>query len=245
MLRRNSVRGWQRQRPACLRPNTPLQQTKPRYILSAFNYRVRGFAAERQVVSWPRHAEWSTRCGDDEPGVGRKREHHCVAAREVCAGIGLADNSPPRTISSPFGAYAPPLVSQLGFHLVGPLLIVLKTTPPNCAIPKNEVGPAAVRPPNGGHECRTTISNAKSPRRVSAQIQIDREHIAASRRAFENERPINISMNPHERRWLPNDCGPRICLPCDGYERPVTKRIGCHLDNHTQAQLRFRCIALS
>jgi hypothetical protein len=31
-------------------PNTPLQQTKPRNILSAFTNRVRGFAAERQVV---------------------------------------------------------------------------------------------------------------------------------------------------------------------------------------------------
>jgi hypothetical protein len=31
--------------------NKPLQQTKPRSILSAFKYRVRGFAAERQVVS--------------------------------------------------------------------------------------------------------------------------------------------------------------------------------------------------
>jgi hypothetical protein len=31
-----------------MRPNRPLQQTKPRRILSAFNHRVRGFAAERQ-----------------------------------------------------------------------------------------------------------------------------------------------------------------------------------------------------
>jgi hypothetical protein len=34
--------------------NTPLQQTKPRCILSALKYRVCGFAAERQAVM-PRH----------------------------------------------------------------------------------------------------------------------------------------------------------------------------------------------
>jgi hypothetical protein len=34
-------------------PNTPLQQTKPHCILWAFVHRVRGFAAERQVVRWP------------------------------------------------------------------------------------------------------------------------------------------------------------------------------------------------
>jgi hypothetical protein len=33
--------------------NRPLQQTKPRTILCAFTHRVRGFAAQRQVVSQP------------------------------------------------------------------------------------------------------------------------------------------------------------------------------------------------
>jgi hypothetical protein len=36
-----------------MRPNRPLQQTKPRSILSALNHHACGFAAERQVVSQP------------------------------------------------------------------------------------------------------------------------------------------------------------------------------------------------
>ena len=41
-----------------MRPNTPLQQTKPRDIMWAFNHRVRGFAAERQdVMPRPQHRE--------------------------------------------------------------------------------------------------------------------------------------------------------------------------------------------
>ena len=59
-----STRGFLRELsfPCGARSNTPLQQPKPRCIMSAFSHRVRGFAAERQVVS--QHHAGSLRSGD-------------------------------------------------------------------------------------------------------------------------------------------------------------------------------------
>jgi uncharacterized protein (DUF433 family) len=48
--------------------NTPLQPTKPRYILCALNHPARGSAAERQVVS--RATKFAVDCGEPYSGGG-------------------------------------------------------------------------------------------------------------------------------------------------------------------------------